>query len=154
MSRCRLFLSMLLVATLPALPALAGPKPDTTLKIDGGGWTLWVATFHGAGKLMLGVKAVPYQGRVAICGFVVPEPGNTSVGRLAYGFVNDTRILLGKTQLIPNADHFPTLAASDLTTLRGLSGSTAGCTLTKVVATPELLKQPLKTEFREGRLYD
>lgn len=140
-----------LLALATALPAQAG-KPDLTVKVAGdGSWATRGIRYDRAGDLVLIVKPVAHQGRVAICGLVVPEIGNTSVGRMGYEMILDTRILLGKTQLIPNPDHFPLLTIRDK---REIIGAAAGCTLTKVPATPDLMKQPLTMESRKGWIYD
>lgn len=133
---------------------LAGSPPassqDFTLPIKpNDGWHMSTITFHGAGQIALIFKPVAWQGRVGLCGVAVPD-GNAVV-RLTHATIQDTRFMLGSKQLIPNADHFPVLKP---TIAKDIIGTQAGCTLTRVPASPDLLRQPMKAELRKGYVQD
>lgn len=133
---------------------LAGSPPasaqDFTLPIKpNDGWHMSTITYHGAGQIALIFKPVAWQGRVGLCGVAVPD-GNAVV-RLTHATIQDTRFMLGSKQLIPNADHFPVLKP---TIAKDIIGTQAGCTLTRVPASPDLLRQPMKAELRKGYVQD
>ena len=133
---------------------LAGSRPasaqDFTLPIkQNDGWHMSTITYHGVGQIALIFKPVALQGRVGLCGVAVPD-GNAVV-RLIHATIQDTRFTLGSKQLIPNADHFPVLKP---TIGKDIIGTSAGCTLTRVPASPDLLRQPMKAELRKGYVQD
>lgn len=115
------------------------------------GWWIFTADLIGRGEISLVLRPVARQGRVGICGFVLPQPGRNAVVQFIYDTIQNTRIRLGPTELIPDPDHFPVV---HLAPGAAIPAVTAGCTQTHVPATAEIMQKPLITEARRGFLVD
>lgn len=137
----RIGLSLLTAALAWSQPATAQDFTTTIKPKDG--WQALHINLREIGEVMLILKPVAHQGRVAICGVVMPR--KSTMDRYIHDLVQGTRIRLGPAHLVPNPDHFPIFRPAGPETL---AGKTAGCTLTRAAASPDLMRQGLTLEMR------
>lgn len=138
-----------LLATCLAWPISANAQDFSIPIKKDDGWSAMLITLRGSGKIGIVVKPVSHQGRIGICGFVLLD--STTMDRYVHDIVQNTRIRLGRQQLLPNPDYLPIVVLRDG---KIRFPDKAGCTLTRVTATPELMRQKLTIESRGGTIPD